>query len=80
MESTKFLNINEASAILGITPKGLRKIVSSRKIKFYRLSDSERGRIRFLEKDLVDYMQSLSVGTVPEMTPALQAKLIRELV
>jgi hypothetical protein len=80
MESTRFMDINEASAILGITPKGLRKIVSSRKIKFYRLSDSERGRIRFLEKDLVDYMQSLSVGTVPEMTPALQAKLIRELV
>jgi hypothetical protein len=80
MESTKFLNINEASAILGITPKGLRKIVSSRKIKFYRLSDSERGRIRFLEKDLVDYMQSLAVCTVPEMTPALQKRLIQDLI
>jgi excisionase family DNA binding protein len=76
----KFMTPAEAASYLSITIKGLRKLLSERRIKFYRLSNSSRGRIRFQRADLDAYMSSLAVNPKPEMTPALQKKLIQELI
>jgi excisionase family DNA binding protein len=76
----KFMTPAEAASYLSITVKGLRKLISERRVKFYRLSDSERGRIRFQRADLDTYMASLAVDVRQEMTPSLQARLIQDLI
>lgn len=47
------LGAAEAAKILGVTPKVIRDLVDSKKLKGYRLPGL--GAVRVLEKDLISY-------------------------
>jgi excisionase family DNA binding protein len=59
----KYLTIDEAADVLGMSPRYVRRLISERRIAFYRLGRS----VRLAETDLQEFARS---GRVEPITRA----------
>ena len=61
----QLVKINEASALLCVSIRTVRRLVSARKIPFFRVS----GSIRFAKKDLDNYLKSCRIPVMEYRKP-----------
>lgn len=64
------LSLNEAAAILGCSPSGLRKLVQRRAIRFFQLA--KHSRIKFRREWLDEFIDAHSIA------PGAPAKPMRQ--
>ena len=57
----KLMTTDNVAECLGLTRRGVWQLVQDRKIPFIRLSGGQRGPVRFVPQDVLDWLQKSRV-------------------
>lgn len=58
----EMLNKKEAIEILGITMITLNRMIRDKKIPYYKLGEGKTASVRFLKKDVIEYIENHKVN------------------
>ena len=54
---SEWLDFDDVLAVLGVSESTLRRFMRSGRIKYYKLNDTKKGRVRFNRKDILDFLK-----------------------
>lgn len=58
----KFLSVQEASKMLGVSTITLRRFTKSKIIPCYKIGSAKNSKIKYKEQDILDFIESKKIG------------------